>query len=58
MKKYILTVDFPALGLAAGDEVTGPAVDVLLANGKVAEVEKELEKPAAKTKAPKEGAAK
>jgi hypothetical protein len=56
MKKYILTVDFPALGLAAGDEVTGPAVDVLLANGKAAEVEEEI-KPAAK-KAPKEGAGK
>lgn len=57
MKKYILTVDFPALGLAAGDEVTGPAVDVLLANGKAAEEEEEEVKPAAK-KAPKEGAGK
>ena len=37
MKKYILKVK--ALGLEPGTEVSGPGVDVLLANGKVVEVE-------------------
>lgn len=33
-KKYIATVDIPALGLKAGDPVEGPVADVMLANGK------------------------
>ena len=33
-KKYIATVDIPALGLKAGDPVKGPVADVMLANGK------------------------
>lgn len=37
MKKYILKV--AAMGLKPGTEVSGPGVDVLIANGKVEIVE-------------------
>ena len=37
MKKYILKV--AAMGLMPGTEVSGPGVDVLIANGKVEIVE-------------------
>lgn len=56
-KKYILTVDVPAYGMKAGDEISGPIVDTLLHNGKVVEAI-EPEKAAPSKKAAKEGAAK
>ena len=42
MKKYILKV--AALGLKPGTEVSGPGVDVLIANGKVEVVEYKQQK--------------
>lgn len=48
MKKYILKV--AALGLKPGTEVSGPGVDVLLANGKVEIVEYKDESKKAKRK--------
>lgn len=43
MKKYILKV--AAMGLKPGTEVSGPVVDVLLANGKVEVVEEKKKEP-------------
>ena len=43
-KKYIATTDIPSLGMKSGQGVSGPVVDILLANGTAAElVEEETE---------------